>query len=59
MKTDGGVEIQLHAFLILALDGGKWSVPKPGRFILGERNPGTDLIRGWMGPRSGLDPVET
>jgi hypothetical protein len=24
IMTDGDMEIQLHAFLVLALDGGKW-----------------------------------
>jgi hypothetical protein len=29
MKTYWGVEVQLHAFLTSALDGGEWSVSRP------------------------------
>jgi len=32
MKGCVGVEVQLHAFLTSALDGGEWSAPRPGRF---------------------------
>jgi flagellar basal body rod protein FlgG len=31
-KTYGGVKLQQHAFLISALDGGKWSASRSGRF---------------------------
>jgi hypothetical protein len=56
MKTYCGVEVYLHA-LASALDGGEWSVPRPGRFTHSERMPGTHLIGGWMGPRAGLNSV--
>jgi hypothetical protein len=42
-------------FLTSALDGGEWSVSRPGRFTLGERAPGTHWIECWVGPRAGLD----
>jgi len=35
------VELQLHAFLISALDGGDRSTSRPDRFILGVKVPGT------------------
>jgi len=38
-KTYRGVEVQLHVFLTLALDGGEWSASRPGHFTLGERTP--------------------
>jgi hypothetical protein len=31
MKTYWAVDIQLHAFLTSALDGGGWSASRPGR----------------------------
>jgi hypothetical protein len=34
------------------------SASGPDRFTPGERAPGTHLIGGWVGPRSGLDVVE-
>jgi hypothetical protein len=37
MKTYWGVEVQLHAFLISALDGGEWSASRTGRFDPWER----------------------
>jgi hypothetical protein len=45
-------------FLISALDGGQWSVSRPGRFTAGQIAPGTHWIGGWMGSRTGLDAVE-
>jgi hypothetical protein len=53
----GAVEVQLHVFLISALDGGEWSASWPGCFILGVRVPATHWIGGWVGPRAGLDAV--
>jgi hypothetical protein len=32
MKTYWGVEVYLHAFLTLELNGGEWSASLPGRF---------------------------
>jgi len=43
--------------LELALDEGKWSASRPGRFAPRERAHGTRWIGGWVGPRSGLDTV--
>jgi hypothetical protein len=39
-KAYWGVEVQLHAFLTSALDGGEWSASRPGRFTPVERAPG-------------------
>jgi len=50
MKTYRGVEVQLHAFLTSALDGGEWSVSRPGRFTPRKRAPGAHWIGGWVGP---------
>jgi hypothetical protein len=57
MKTYWGVEIQLHAFLPSALDGGEWSASGTGCFTPRERAPGTHWIGGSVGPRAGLDAV--
>jgi len=40
--------------LISALDLGEWSASRPGRFTLREIS---HWIRGWVGPRAGLDAV--
>jgi hypothetical protein len=32
MKTDGRMNVWLHAFLALVLDGGEWSASLPGYF---------------------------
>ena len=47
MKTNGTVKVRLYSFLNLAL-GGVWSVPPTGRFITGERVPGTQWIADWV-----------
>jgi hypothetical protein len=46
-------------FLTSALDGGEWSASSHCLFIPEERAPGTHWIGGWVGPRAGLDAVET
>jgi len=38
----------------LALDGGKWTSSRPGRFTPGLVTPGTLSIGGWVGLRAGL-----
>jgi len=32
MKHTGGIDVQLHSFITLALDGGRWSNSRTGRF---------------------------
>jgi hypothetical protein len=44
----GEVDVQLHEFLISALDGGEESTTRSSRFT-----PGTHSIGGWVGPRAG------
>jgi hypothetical protein len=55
LKTYGRVEVQLHAFLTSALDGGEWSRSRPGRFIPGERASDINWIGVWVSPRSSLE----
>jgi hypothetical protein len=43
--------------LTSALDGGEWSASRPGRFTSREKDPGTQWIGGWVGPRAVLDAV--
>jgi hypothetical protein len=50
----GGVRgIALHSLDLGTLEGGGWSVPRPGRFT-----PGIHCTGGWVGPRAGLDVCE-
>jgi len=51
------VEVQLHAFLTSALDGGEWSSSRSGRYTPGKTPPGTHLIGGYVSPRADLDAV--
>ena len=37
-------ELYLHQFFTLTLDGGRWSASRPGRFLPGERAPGTHSL---------------
>jgi hypothetical protein len=46
MKPYWGVEVELHAFLTLALYGGEWSASRPGLFTPRERSPSTHCIGG-------------
>jgi hypothetical protein len=53
MKATGKVEVQLHSFLTLAVDGGEWPASHFGHFAAG-----VHWIRGWVGARVGLDVSE-
>jgi hypothetical protein len=58
MKMHRGVKVQLHAFLISALEGGELSVSCPTHFTPREGAPDTNWIGDRVGPRAGLDTVE-
>jgi hypothetical protein len=53
MKAYGGVDVEIHIFLTLALAGCKWSSSRPGSFT-----PGTHWIGIWVDPRASLDDME-
>jgi hypothetical protein len=57
MKTYGGVEVHFHAFLNSVLEGDEWLASRPGRFIPGETDSGTQWIGGWVGPSVGVGMV--
>jgi len=42
------VEVRLQSFLSSAFDGGECSASSPGRLTLGERNPSTPWMWGWV-----------
>jgi hypothetical protein len=51
------MEVQLHAFLTSALDGGDWSASRPDLFTAGKRIPGTHWVGGWVGQSADLEAV--
>jgi len=51
------VELQLHAFLISALDRSEWLASCPGRFISREEAHSTHWTEVWVGSTAGLDAV--
>ena len=48
-----GVEVWLHSFLTIALEGGEGSASRPGRYLPHEI-PVTHCARGWVGSRAGV-----
>jgi hypothetical protein len=52
-----GVEVQLHACLTSALDGGEWPASHPGCSIPAERTSGINWTGDWVGLRASLDAV--
>jgi hypothetical protein len=45
-----GIEVQLHSFLSMVIDGGDWSASPCSRFTSGVRGPGNHLVGGWWAP---------
>jgi hypothetical protein len=48
MKACETVALQLQWSLSAALDGGKWSASRPGRFISRQSSPCTLEYKGWL-----------
>jgi hypothetical protein len=59
MKTYWGAEVQLHAFLTLALDGREWPDSCTGRFNPRERVPDNHWIGGWVYTYTDPQPSKT
>jgi hypothetical protein len=57
MKTYGGVDIYTHV-LTSALLEVSGQLHALAALPPGERAPGTHWIRGWVGPRAGLDDMK-
>jgi hypothetical protein len=53
MKTYGGLDVEMHVYLISALAGDKWSASRPGLFT-----PDTHSIGCWVDPTDSLEDVE-
>jgi hypothetical protein len=51
----GEMNYSFFSFLTSALDGGGWSVSRPGRVLPQGNDPSTHGIGGWVGPKSGYD----
>jgi hypothetical protein len=51
MKTCGGVNVQIHVFLISALVGGEWSAIRPLLLYPWGKNPWYPLDRSLGGPQ--------
>jgi hypothetical protein len=57
IKTHWEVEVQLHAFLTTAPDGGEWPASCPDGSTPGEGVTGTHWIGDWVGPTAIQDAV--
>jgi hypothetical protein len=55
----GGVEVELHVILILALGGGVWSVSCFGVFIPCYTGADSHTAGGWTGLTAGLNIVDS
>jgi len=52
------MEVKLHTFLTLVLDGGEWSTLRPGSLTPRESATCTQWTGGWVCPRDGVKAVE-
>jgi hypothetical protein len=57
MKTHEVVEVQVHTFLTLALDGDEWSPSRPSLYTPGEEALSTYWVGGCEDRRAVLDTV--
>jgi hypothetical protein len=58
IKAYVGMEVKLHAFFTLILNGGEWLVSRSGCFIAEERTTGTHEVGGCTDPRVGPNIVK-
>jgi hypothetical protein len=60
MNTCLAVDVWIHVFSTSAPVGREWSVSRPGRFnpVLKASSPRIHRIRGWVGPRAGMDYMD-
>lgn len=58
LQVSLGTEGVIPLILNLALDGGDWSVSRPGYFTLRETTSGNNWEGGRVGSRTGLDALE-
>jgi hypothetical protein len=56
--TYGEMEVQLHTFLILVLDGSGSSAPEPGHLSPKVTGPGMHLIGAYVDPTESLETGE-
>jgi hypothetical protein len=58
MTMYGGMEVLIHTFLTLALDGGEWSASNTSHFTPRGRSPDTFWRGGWVDCDASLDFVQ-
>ena len=58
IKACGGLDVQTHTLLSVALEGGERFTSHSGRFTPEERASSIDRIRGWVSPRTAPDFVD-
>ena len=58
LRNMGGIGVNLYLILISALDEGEWLASGPAALHLG-KDPEKNLLEGWVGPRAGLEILET
>jgi hypothetical protein len=56
MKMYGGVDVKIHAFPALAVDGSEWLATLRARFVTRKELPVP--FRAWAGPKTVLEGVE-
>ena len=58
MKTYREVELHFYSFLTYGFQAGEWWVSPTGRLTPREISSNTHRVEGWVGFRSGLDPLK-
>jgi hypothetical protein len=59
MNTYGGVDVEIHVFLISAWLEVSGQLQGTAALLPAKESPSTNCIGGWMGPRASLDDMKT